>query len=107
MLLKFCFLCVLAPLAVMHCTAGEVTLKGYKIPHQTLLIPDTFSIHMDPQLWTDPDKFNPERFLDGEGQLKKPPYFMPFCIGMSCHKFNKIRSTICHIMYSFNNFYVS
>ncbi|XP_078695694.1 cytochrome P450 2D6-like [Branchiostoma floridae x Branchiostoma belcheri] len=34
---------------------------------------------MDPAFWPDPDRFDPGRFLDAEGNAKnKPESFMPF-----------------------------
>ncbi|XP_035682428.1 cytochrome P450 2D9-like [Branchiostoma floridae] len=43
---------------------------------------------MDPAYWPDPDRFDPERFLDAEGNvIDKPESFLPFsggrrvCIG--------------------------
>lgn len=36
---------------------------------------------MDPKLWDKPEEFNPSRFLDSEGNVKKPEYFMPFGVG--------------------------
>lgn len=39
-----------------------------------------YSIHHDPQLWTEPELFRPERFLV-EGRLKTPDHFIPFGMG--------------------------
>lgn len=36
---------------------------------------------MDPNLWDKPEEFNPSRFIDAEGKVKKPEYFMPFGVG--------------------------
>lgn len=36
---------------------------------------------MDPTLWNKPEEFNPSRFLDAEGKVHKPEYFMPFGVG--------------------------
>ena len=65
----------------MHSTDGEVTLGGYTLPNDTLIIPDLYSIHMNPDLWQDPEEFRPERFLDADEKITKPPYFIPFSIG--------------------------
>lgn len=32
---------------------------------------------MDPALWSEPNKFDPSRFIV-DGQIKKPDYFLPF-----------------------------
>nr|CAH7768004.1 unnamed protein product [Callosobruchus chinensis] len=36
---------------------------------------------MDPTLWKDPDTFNPSRFINAEGKVCKPDYFLPFGVG--------------------------
>ena len=36
---------------------------------------------MDPELWDEPEKFNPSRFLNIEGVVTKPEYFMPCGVG--------------------------
>ena len=36
---------------------------------------------MDPDLWHEPEKFNPSRFLNNEGKISKPSYFLPFGVG--------------------------
>lgn len=59
---------------------------GYLIPKGKSLCISLFNLHRNPECWTDPEKFLPERFLDGES--KRPKHcFMPFgwgnrkCIG--------------------------
>jgi hypothetical protein len=36
---------------------------------------------MDPNLWDEPEKFKPTRFLNAEGKVTKPEYFLPFGVG--------------------------
>ena len=38
-------------------------------------------ILMDPEVFPDPKVFNPQRFLDEDGNLKKIDQFVPFSIG--------------------------
>ncbi|KAI8484952.1 hypothetical protein Bbelb_373590 [Branchiostoma belcheri] len=41
-----------------------------------------YSLHMDPAYWPHPDRFDPGRFLDAEGNVvNKPESFMPFSGG--------------------------
>ena len=53
----------------------------------SVVIP-TYSIHMDPNLWPDPKRFDPERFSSEAKKLRDPYAYMPFghgphnCIGM-------------------------
>lgn len=59
----------------------DVTLHGYKIPAGSQVVPLLHAVHMDPQLWQEPDEFRPSRFLSAEGKIQKPEYFMPFGVG--------------------------
>ncbi|XP_035881463.1 cytochrome P450 2U1 isoform X2 [Phyllostomus discolor] len=56
-------------------------LQGYTIPKGTVIIPNLWSVHRDPAIWEKPDDFNPNRFLDDQGQVMKKETFIPFGIG--------------------------
>ena len=38
-------------------------------------------MHMDPDVWENPEEFRPSRFLDADGSLLKPQEFIPFQTG--------------------------
>ena len=59
----------LAPLAAPHATLTDTTLCGYRVPKGTIVLPNTESVHLDPNCWENPTEFNPYRHLDNEGQL--------------------------------------
>ncbi|XP_075746366.1 cytochrome P450 18a1-like [Rhipicephalus microplus] len=63
-----------------HATTCDVELAGFRIPADTHVISNLWAIHMDPDLWKDPEEFRPERFLVN-GRVHKPDYFMPFSVG--------------------------
>ena len=42
-----------------------------------------WSVHMDPQLFPEPNTFQPERFLDQDGNFVKHEAVIPFGIGES------------------------
>ena len=69
------------PLNIARSAAEELTVLGYRIPKGTFIMSNLWHIHRDPRYWDSPDQFIPERFLDDEGRLRTPPYFMPFSIG--------------------------
>ncbi|XP_078593035.1 cytochrome P450 2U1-like [Branchiostoma floridae x Branchiostoma japonicum] len=69
------------PLSVPHCTTSDTALLGYDIPAGTDVLINLWSLHMDPGSWDNPDKFDPSRFLDGNGQLQTNDSFMPFSTG--------------------------
>ncbi|KAK2183890.1 hypothetical protein NP493_293g04077 [Ridgeia piscesae] len=73
----------IAATAISHVTSEPVTLRGYHLPKDALVIPNLYETHMDPACWTDPFAFNPDRWLDENNKLKKttPAAFMPFSVG--------------------------
>ncbi|KAG7943811.1 hypothetical protein I3843_15G063700, partial [Carya illinoinensis] len=52
-----------APLSLPHESFEDCTLAGYHIPAGTRLLVNLSKIHRDPQVWSDPTEFCPERFL--------------------------------------------
>ena len=62
--------------------------NGIRIPAGLEVIIPIYSIHRDPDVWPDPEKFDPERFRGPAKDTRSPYHFMPFgsgprvCIGM-------------------------
>ena len=40
------------------------------------------SVHRDPAIWPDPEKFCPERFLNDRGEYKKRDELIAFSLGL-------------------------
>ncbi|XP_078620884.1 cytochrome P450 2J4-like [Branchiostoma floridae x Branchiostoma japonicum] len=71
-----------APLGLPHATTQDVTFGEFDLPAGVMVLTNLHSLHMDPAYWPDPDRFDPERFLDTEGKvISKPKSFMPFSGG--------------------------
>jgi 26-hydroxylase len=70
-----------------------VVLNGFKIPKNTQIVPLLHAVHMDPNLWDEPEKFKPTRFLNAEGKVTKPEYFLPFGVGKHNFQLNKKSSS--------------
>uniref|UniRef100_A0A8D3A207 Cytochrome P450 2U1 n=2 Tax=Scophthalmus maximus TaxID=52904 RepID=A0A8D3A207_SCOMX len=74
-------LIVVVPLGIPHMASKTTEFRGYTIPKGTVILANLWSVHRDPTLWDDPDSFNPARFLDDDGTLRRKECFIPFGIG--------------------------
>ena len=69
------------PLGLPHCTSQDTTLNGYKIPKDTLVFANLHAAHHDKDYWADPEKLNPERWLDSNGQFQMNEAFLVYSTG--------------------------
>jgi len=66
-------------------TIQDDVIEGYEVPAGTTIMLSQYLIHRDPDLWPEPERFDPARF-DGDGDRHRYAYF-PFgggarmCIG--------------------------
>jgi cytochrome P450 family 307 subfamily A len=57
----------------------------------TLLFLNNYDLNMSPELWHEPEKFEPSRFISN-GRLLKPDHFIPFGIGRrSCMGYKMVQ----------------
>lgn len=71
----------LVPLSVPHRAMKHTTIGGYDIPEGTMVSPNLVMLHMDKEIWGDPENFRPERFIvDGQLCLAKDKS-LPFGAG--------------------------
>lgn len=93
------------PMGTTHATDREVEFEGYKLPKNTHIVPLLHAVHMDPEIWDEPEEFRPSRFLSADGKkVVKPDQFMPFgagqrmCIGdqMAEKEFFLLFSSLLH-----------
>ena len=72
----------LVPFALPHVVIEDTTVRGYRVPKGTFLVPNTEAVHMDPNCWEDPTVFNPYRHIDENGKLiANPENVFPFGAG--------------------------
>ncbi|XP_076676988.1 methyl farnesoate epoxidase isoform X2 [Andrena cerasifolii] len=72
---------ILAPLGVPHKAMRDITLSGYRIPKDTIVLLDFHSVHNDQAYWDHPEQFRPQRFLDESGRFCPNNASMPFGLG--------------------------
>ncbi|XP_013412375.1 cytochrome P450 2D17-like [Lingula anatina] len=71
----------ISPFSLPHKATNDVTANGHLIPKGTTILANHWSIFMNNELWGNPHAFQPERFLDECGRLKKIEQFIPFSVG--------------------------
>ncbi|XP_043076356.1 cytochrome P450 2J3 isoform X2 [Puntigrus tetrazona] len=69
------------PLSVPRMTNEDTILEGYFIPKGTQIIPNLTSVLFDQTKWKTPHSFDPQNFLNTQGEFEKPEAFIPFSAG--------------------------
>lgn len=111
---------------------GRVATKDYPVPGTNLVVPKglllfipAYSIHHDPEIYPDPEVFDPERFAPEQVRDRSSCAFLPFgegprnCIGLRFammqvrvglitlllkYKFETCAKSVVPIVYSKENF---
>ncbi|ULA58792.1 MAG: Cytochrome P450 [Nitrospira sp.] len=66
--------------AIQRKTLTETTLGGFSLPANAIVLVGLYNLHRHPAFWADPERFLPERWLDGT----RPPArcaYLPFGVG--------------------------
>lgn len=71
----------IVPMGTTHAPTRDIQLNGFYLPQHAQVIPLLHAVHMDATLWDEPERFNPARFINSEGKVSKPEYFLPFGVG--------------------------
>ncbi|XP_061341406.1 isoflavone 3'-hydroxylase-like [Gastrolobium bilobum] len=58
------------PLLLPHFSSDECNIGGFTIPRETIVLINAWTIHRDPEIWSDATCFKPERF-EKEGEANK------------------------------------
>ncbi|KAJ3659331.1 hypothetical protein Zmor_011021 [Zophobas morio] len=80
-----------------------VTATGYKIPKDTIVHLHIYDLHHNPELYPDPEKFDPDRFLPENSQNRHPFAYLPFsagprnCIGQKFAML-ELKAALCGIL---------
>ena len=99
----------IAPLSVPHHADVDIPILGGKlvIPAGTTVMPNLSYIVNNPRVFPDPEKFNPERFLDSQGKYVKNEQNIIFGTGIVsfldhtqsikfyCNEESQLRGLLC------------
>ena len=55
--------------------------QGYRIPAGSMVMVDLRSVHMQPDLWENPDRFHPPRFIQDDGSINRKLPLLAFGMG--------------------------
>nr|XP_046245806.1 cytochrome P450 2F3-like [Scatophagus argus] len=71
----------IVPFGLPHYALQDISFRGYTIPKGTVIFPLLHSVLKEEKQWQTPWSFNPDHFLDQNGNFKKNPAFLPFAAG--------------------------
>ncbi|XP_012790981.1 cytochrome P450 2S1 [Sorex araneus] len=74
-------LLALVPMGIPRALTRTTCFRGYTLPQGTEVFPLLGSVLHDPKAFEQPEKFNPDRFLDADGKFQKQEAFLPFSLG--------------------------
>jgi len=66
--------------AIQRKTLAPATLGGFTLPAQAIVLVGLYNLHRHPAFWPDPERFQPERWLEGERPPARGAY-LPFGAG--------------------------
>ncbi|MBW4456435.1 MAG: cytochrome P450 [Nostoc indistinguendum CM1-VF10] len=72
-----------APINLPRTTTTDTEVNGYYIQKNTIVFFNLYGLTRDESYWQEPDKFNPRRFLNESGEIRKDllDKYYPFGIG--------------------------
>ncbi|XP_072046398.1 cytochrome P450 2B19-like [Amphiura filiformis] len=71
----------LLPLSVFHTASADTTFRGYRIPKGATIVSNLYAVMKDPIAFLEPDRFNPERFINEAGEYFAREEVCPFGVG--------------------------
>ncbi|XP_071831266.1 vitamin D 25-hydroxylase-like isoform X2 [Apostichopus japonicus] len=71
----------IGPLGVAHATTQQTEILGYTIPKGTLTLANAHLCHFNEEYFDNPLEFNPDRFVDADGNFIKREEVIAFSVG--------------------------
>ncbi|EIW86087.1 cytochrome P450 [Coniophora puteana RWD-64-598 SS2] len=68
-------------LGIQHKSTADMVWNGYHIPAGATIIGNHWALSRDPDAFPDPDKFDPQRWINDKGSLKSPSEIRFFTFG--------------------------
>ncbi|KAL6446196.1 hypothetical protein ACFW04_001078 [Cataglyphis niger] len=59
----------------------DIKMDGYTLPKGVTVILAINLLHKNPEVWSDPNKFDPDRFLPDNSKYRNPYAYVPFSAG--------------------------
>ncbi|KAK9047988.1 hypothetical protein SSX86_033050 [Deinandra increscens subsp. villosa] len=97
------------PLVGPHEAIEDCYIGGYHVTKGTRLIVNVWKLHRDPQVWSDPHEFRPERFLEEQSEINFQGQnfeYIPFSTGRrmcpaTMHASNVLHLTLARLLQGF------
>ncbi|XP_018426756.1 PREDICTED: cytochrome P450 2J6-like [Nanorana parkeri] len=70
-----------AAVGLLRTCTRDVSVSGYSLHMNTMVLPNLDSVLHDSEYWDTPDQFNPHHFLDKDGMFLVNEAFLPFSAG--------------------------
>nr|XP_043615354.1 cytochrome P450 76T24-like [Erigeron canadensis] len=88
-----------APFLVPHEAIHDVEVKGFVVPKNAQILCNVWAIGRDPNIWSDPETFMPERFLESEIDYRGQNFeLIPFGSGRRICPGLNIAHRMLHVM---------
>lgn len=82
-----------------HKAQAEVEISGYTVPKDALILVNVWAIGRDSSIWSNPESFEPERFLDRRIDYKGQDFeFLPFGSGRRMCAGMPLADVMVHLM---------
>ncbi len=62
-------------------TLEPVEICGTHLPERTIVFVNPYGLHMSPEIWPDPERFDPDRFLPEQEATRHKSAWLPFGVG--------------------------